>query len=696
MTTTDLHVRHAEILIVEDSPTQAEHLKALLESKGYSLIAARDGRQALEHLDSSLPDLVISDVIMPGLGGYELCRCIKSDPRTRNIPVILLTSLTDPADVVKGLEAGADNFLFKPFDDAYLIKRIEFALISRGNEEANMSRMGLEVSFGGRKFYISSDRLQILNLLLTTFEAAVERNHELIQVRDELRVLNECLESRVQERTSELEAALARESAARSQMQRLNEQLRHSEERFRGMFMSAVVGISITDLHGKFQQANPAYCSIVGYSEEELRVLDFPSITHPDDRQGNCAQVGQILSGEVDSQIVEKRYIKKSGETVWVRVSVSAVRDANGAPLHVIAVAQDITASRKADERISDQASVLDKARDAIIVRDLERRISYWNKSAERLYGWTAAEALGQRFDQLLKINPERSQEADRAVRAHEEWRGEVHKKNRNGSTLMISCSWTLLRDPQGKPKSILHIDTDITEHKQLELQFLRSQRLDSLGTLAGGIAHDLNNLLSPIVVGIDLLRVLESREERLKTLHFMENSARRGIQMVKQVLSFARGVEGSKVSVHLGHIVREIDTMTTNTFPKDIRFETSIDNELSLVEGDPTQLNQVLLNLCVNARDAMHNGGILRVTAKNVTIDPKSAANHPGVKSGAYVLLQVIDSGTGMTPDVIERIFEPFFTTKDSGKGNGLGLSTTLGIVRSHGGVIFFLSVIG
>jgi PAS domain S-box-containing protein len=344
---------------------------------------------------------------------------------------------------------------------------------------------------------------------------------------------------------------------------------------------------------------------------------------------------------------------------------------------------------RQAQQEIAQQAALLDQAQDAIFVQDLEHRITYWNKSAERLYGWTMAEALGRPLDQLLQPDPGKFADAVRQVRDKGEWSGEIQKHAKTQVPLTVSGRWTLLRDEAGQPKAILSIDTDVTERKKLEAQFLRAQRMESIGTLAGGIAHDLNNLLAPIVMGVGLLQQYQPNDKAQQVIRNIERSAKRGTDLVKQVLSFARGVEGSRVAVHLKHVIREIVGMTESTFPKNITVDTNTPNDLWLVTGDPTQLNQVLLNLCVNARDAMPNGGRLVITAANTVIDEQYAVMNRGVVSGRYVRLEVTDNGSGMPQEVVDRIFEPFFTTKELGKGTGLGLSTVLGIVRSHGGFV-------
>lgn len=229
----------------------------------------------------------------------------------------------------------------------------------------------------------------------------------------------------------------------------------------------------------------------------------------------------------------------------------------------------------------------------------------------------------------------------------------------------------------------------DITERKAMDARLLRIQRLESIGTLAGGIAHDLNNVLAPIVMGVDLLKQGALDPEGGRILKNIEKSARRGTDLVKQVLSFARGVEGARVAVHVGHVISEVTHMAGNSFPKNIELVTDVPPLLPLVVGDPTQLSQVLLNLCVNARDALPKGGRIVLGARAVTIDGPYAATQHAVPVGRYVILSVTDTGEGIPKSHIERIFDPFFTTKAQGKGTGLGLATSLGIVRSHGGYL-------
>jgi len=345
----------------------------------------------------------------------------------------------------------------------------------------------------------------------------------------------------------------------------------------------------------------------------------------------------------------------------------------------------------QAAQEIAHQAALLDQATDAILVKNLDHRITYWSKGAERLYGWNAEEALGE---SVLELLHKASNAADYQLAMDQtlvagEWQGEFTKLTKADGELTIEARWTLLRDDEGAPQAILAINTDITERKKLEQQFLRAQRMESIGTLAGGIAHDLNNVLGPIMMSLDLLRMRFPDRASLELINIIDASAQHGAGMVRQVLSFGRGVEGQRLEVQVKHLIKEIEKITNETFLKNVQVSTVVPHDLWPVIGDPTQIHQVLLNLCVNARDAMPGGGKLVISAENLDIDELYASANIEATPGPYIVLQVEDSGTGMPPEVIEKIFDPFFTTKELGKGTGLGLSTTLAIVKSHGGFI-------
>lgn len=344
---------------------------------------------------------------------------------------------------------------------------------------------------------------------------------------------------------------------------------------------------------------------------------------------------------------------------------------------------------QETDERIREQASLLDKAQDAILVRDLNHRVTYWNKSAEALYGWSAEEVLGRAVTEVFYHETKGFEFAVQQLFSEGEWVGELEQFTKDGKPLTIECRWTMVNDSKGSPRSVLCINTDITEKKKLEQQFLRAQRMESIGTLAGGIAHDLNNVLAPIMMAIDLLKMTVADKNSQDILSTISQSAQRGAEMVNQVLSFARGMEGRRLNVNPQDLIRDIEKIARDTFPKNIQIISECEPGLWKIMGDPTQLHQVLLNLCVNARDAMLDGGQIVVSASNKHLDENYAAMNLDARPGVYLKFQVRDTGTGIPQAIIEQIFDPFFTTKELGKGTGLGLSTSLAIVKSHGGFI-------
>lgn len=266
-----------------------------------------------------------------------------------------------------------------------------------------------------------------------------------------------------------------------------------------------------------------------------------------------------------------------------------------------------------------------------------------------------------------------------------------MQKVTKFAQEVTVESRWTLVRDEAGRPKSILTVDTDITEKKLLEAQFFRAQRLESIGTLASGIAHDLNNILTPILAAAQLLPLkLKNLDDRSQLLlQLLEVNARRGADLVKQVLSFTRGVEGKRVILQMRHLIGEIERILRETLPKSIEVDVKASHDLWTVFGDSTQLHQVLMNLCVNARDAMPLGGTLTIAASNQWIDETDVRTNLEAKVGPYCVLSVADTGTGIATEILDRIFEPFFTTKELGSGTGLGLSTIVGIIKSHGGFI-------
>ena len=354
---------------------------------------------------------------------------------------------------------------------------------------------------------------------------------------------------------------------------------------------------------------------------------------------------------------------------------------------------------QRSEERTLEQANLLDSAHDAIEVIDLKNRITYLNKGAERLYGWTVEDAMDKNVDSLLcKDDKELSKFADakKSVMEKGEWIGELCRTTKGGKDIVVESSWSLIMDYNEKPKSILIIDTNITDKRRLESQFLRAQRLESIGTLAGGIAHDLNNVMTPITLSLELLKERCPDDQSQRFITMIERNAQRGTDLIKRVVSFAKGNEGEHKIIRVSDVISEIKRIVRETFRRDIDINVDMPGDLWAVSGDATQLGQVLMNLCVNSQDSMPNGGSLNIRADNILIDDNNRCMNIDAHNGQYVVITVSDTGTGISPEVIDRIFDPFFTTKGHGKGTGLGLSITMSIIKNHKGFIDVESQVG
>ncbi len=468
-----------------------------------------------------------------------------------------------------------------------------------------------------------------------------------------------------------------------------------------GVLRQMPAGVMIVEApSGKVILVNEQAAHIMRRSMQELRdgvKFEFFHLAGKRYQPHEWPLTRAIDAGEVvASEVLQTR--RSDGAVITLQVEAAPVRNKRGRIVAGVMAFNDITERRFAEEQIREQAALLNCAQDAIAVQDLEGRVLFWNRGAERLYGWTSAEVLNQRLDELIYATPDarRFSEVLRQLQEKDEYKDEQRQRTKDQREIIVESRYTLVRDEISRPKSVLVINTDITSRQQLEIQVLRMQRMESIGSLASGFAHDLNNALAPILMALHTLQQRFTDQNSQHWLSLIRKSAERSRDLVDQVLTFARGASGERLPLDLDELLLDLAGILKETLPKNVKMDASIPDNLWPLTGDKTQVHQVLMNLCINARDAMPTGGVLTVKAENVQLKQEDVWTYEGVKPGPFVRVTVTDTGTGMSPEVIDRIFEPFYTTKEPGKGSGLGLSTASGIVRGHGGYIEVKSEIG
>ncbi|MCL5288083.1 MAG: response regulator [Acidobacteria bacterium] len=551
----------AKILIAEDSPTQAERLRHLLEGRGHVVKVAANGKEALAALHQQLSSIVITDIVMPEMDGYTLCREIKAHEGLKDIPVILLTSLSGPEEVLKALQCGADNFVRKPYDEENLLSRIDHILTNRELRKREKTRLGLEIDLGGQRHFITSDRQQILDLLLSTYVEAVQLNRDLAVKHAELTQLSQQLERKVEERT----AALVAENSERKK----------AEEKFRGVMEAAPEGILGVDREGRILLLNEQAEKMFGYARQEL--------------------IGQPIETLVPEPLRERHRTHR--------------------------------ASYQSDPRMRPMGLGLD-----------------------------------------------------------------LHGRRKDGSEFPMEISLSPLQTDEGL--CVVAIIRDITERQALEKRLRQAEKFEAIGQLAGGIAHDFNNVIAVMMGWAEVGMAQVDPENRVyQQFQKIRDQAGRAAGLTRQLLAFARRQILEPQNLSVNQVITQVLSLLEQVIGAHIELKTVLAPKLEVMRADPTQLEQVLINLCANARDAMPRGGQLVIETKNVEFDEDYCRLHPYARPGRYVMLSVSDSGEGIDAAKLEHVFEPFFTTKEVGKGTGLGLATVYGIVKQHNGFIHVYS---
>jgi PAS domain S-box-containing protein len=507
----------------------------------------------------------------------------------------------------------------------------------------------------------------------------------------------------LKQRPTRLVAAVRRAlaaSAEHAQLKRAETALQQSEERFRIVCRATNDVIWEWDVPNQRIVFSDNFQSVFGHpiAETGLPPGAYFDFIHPDDRPQIVKGISTLLASNGRVWWSEYRLRRANGTYAHVFDRASIIYDDAFRPLRLVGVTIDMSERKQAEEKIRQQAELLDKAHDAIVVLSMDETVTFWNKGAEKLCGWSPEESLGKKFAELMLpgVNPTRFQEILQISQAKNEWSGEIELFNKSGKKLVFESRCTLIRDDKGVPISRLFISADITARKELEDQFIRAQRLEGLGLLVGGLAHDLNNCLAPVPVGIMLLRDEGLSPEALSVLETMDGSIHRSMDMVRQVLAFARGGHSAKQPIPTARLLKEMTKIVLDTFPKNIQCRLEARPGLHPVIGHPSQLHQVLLNLCVNARDAMPQGGFLTLYAENTTVAAVDVPPYHDVRPGDFVCLTVADTGQGISPENLTKIFQPFFSTKAPDQGTGIGLSSSQAIVHNHGGFITVESQVG
>jgi PAS domain S-box-containing protein len=515
------------------------------------------------------------------------------------------------------------------------------------------------------------------------------------------------------------------------ELRRTQIELEESRNRYSNLYDFAPIGYFTFDKKGLIIEVNLTGASKLGIERSFLIKKPFSGYIAFGSSDVFYLHLREVFRTNT-RQTCEIKLVDKNKNQFNVWLESLAVKDSGGNFSQCRTVIIDVTELKKAEEKLqraddelvksnealqseiagrkrAEQAeqdarvyaeSIVETLRESLVVLDAQLRVVTANQTFYKTFKVSPEETLnkfiydlgGRQWDipelrkLLEEVLPQNTQFQDFEVE---------HEFQNIGHRTMLLNARRIYQSDDNMELILLAIE-DITEKKKLESQLLRSQRMESIGTLAGGIAHNLNNMLTPMIMSLQMLKQKFNDEQSQRLLTILENNSQRSADLIKQVMSFARGVEGERKPLQVKYLISEIEKIAKETFPRDIELKKDVPDDLWTILGDATQLHQVIMNLCVNARDAMPYGGVLSITASNFFVDKNYVRIHTDAKVGSYVVITVSDTGTGIPPKIMDRIFEPFFTTKEYGKGTGLGLSTALAIMKGHGGFINVYSEVG
>lgn len=694
--------KNVEILIVEENSAESEHLKRILELHDYDVTVEPNGKRALDEIRRRQPHVVIITAALSKTDGYELCRAVKADEKLKDVPVILLTSLSDKTNIIRGMECGADSFVTKPVDEKLFVSVIENILLKRvPNKEAGAQN---GTSSDEVKHPIASERDPVVELLISTYETAVQKNLELQQVRGELNGLNQQFEERVKGRTGEITKELIEYKTAEAA-------LKEQQKFLRQMIDANPNIIFIKDEDGRFIEANQAMARIYGISVEDLIGKTAADFVRQEEANRIADEDREVLSSLQSKFIPEERVANlKTGETHWLQTIKKPLISSNGQIRQILCVATDITERKRGEEKLRDSEryfrALIESASDVITVLDGDGIVRYESPSIQRIFGYIPDELIGKKIFEL--IHPDDLLAIENIF---------ISGLQNPGVTQFIECrfrhkdnSWrvveatgiNLLDDPA--ISGIIVNSRDITNRKEAEkalyeseLMLRQAQKMEAIGRLTGGVAHDFNNLLTAILGNTQLaLSKLPTDDPLRNRLVEIEKASNRAAILTSQLLAFSRRQHLERRHINLNDNIAEIIKLLQRIIGEDVEMSVKCAPNLWAVFADPAQIEQVVMNLVVNARDAMPQGGKLSIETRNVELDESNYRPYPYIMRGKYVQISISDTGVGMDAETKSHIFEPYFTTKGLGKGTGLGLSMVYGIVKQHGGYINVQSEVG
>jgi PAS domain S-box-containing protein len=708
---------HIEILIAEDSPTQREQLKHLLEEEGYTVRAAGNGEEALESAKSRKPTLLISDVVMPRMDGYALCKEIKTRDGLKDIPVILVTGLSNPHDVIKGLESGADNFIRKPYEIRELLSRIAYILTNRYIRSESKVQGGVQIALGGRKYFITAERQQILDLLITTYDDAVSLNQHLVATQWEIARSNEVLRG------------LYRIANGLNRSVTVQEVLEESLSLSMELPGIRAAWVSLWDAKQGFRLA-------------ASRNLP-PALESPGVWEGDCLCRRKMLAGELTEAVNYfecERLQRASGDTKGLRFHSSIPLKTGGRVLGVLnlagpdegkvneedlelwggvgdqvalaleraqllenleskvaertaALEAEFAERRKAQEALQKSETrfrrLVDSPMVGVVQEHADGRLLDANDVFLKMVGYTRQDLEAGRMKWMDMTPSEFRAQSERFISevARGMVRAPIEKAyiRKDGSRVPALVGGAPVGDSL---QEVICVVLDLSSQKILEEQLGQASKMEAIGRLAGGVAHDFNNLLT-IINGYAQLLIerFPAGNPSHAPLEEILNAGSRAADLTRQLLAFGRRQVIAPQILNLNRVVSGIEKMIDRLIGEDIELVCRLKEPLSAVKADPGQIEQVVMNLVVNSRDAMPKGGKLTIETADVELDETYCRTHVGAAPGSYVMLAVSDTGVGMDKEAQSHIFEPFFTTKEKGKGTGLGLATVHGIVKQSGG---------